>query len=153
MSVFADRKSSPQDSAHGGRRGAAYMAVLEGGSASLEEASYRSSAVGVSSETSTSSIYRLDLSTGQLTEVEVEVPDEAVGAAAEQLAEAMLRGSGVLSDDRDRGLALDAAQAEMLRLATSLESAGDAQGDSQSEDEEVIEISSSSSDDSELLFY
>ena len=144
VNPFRDRSSSTTD-----RRGAAYMAVLEGSSSSWEEASYQSSTVNPEPD----GIYRLDLSTGQLTEVEVEAPEEAVAAAAEQLAGAMLQGAEMFSNDQDRNLALDEAPAQMLRLATSLEAVSEAQDGGQSEDEEAIEISSSSSDDSALPLY
>ena len=148
VTPFRDRSSSTID-----RRGAVYMAVLKDDNAPLEGASYRSSAVGVAQGASTDSMYRLDLSTGRLTEIEVEAPEEAVVAAAEHLAGAMLQGAGVFMTEQQRDAALDAAPEELLRLATSLEAAGDEQSGARSEGEEPIVISDDSSDGSDLPVY
>ena len=71
--------------------------------------------------TGTDSIYQLDLTTMQLQEVEVEVTEADIMAAAEQLAGAMLLGAGMFETEQQRDAALDAVQVEMLDIADTLD--------------------------------
>ena len=71
--------------------------------------------------TGTDSIYQLDLTTMQLQEVEVEVTEADIMAAAEQLAGAMLLGAGMFETEQQRDAALDAVQVGMLDIADTLD--------------------------------
>lgn len=146
MTAFRDRRDSADDG-----RGAVYVAVIEKDDTPWEGASYWSSAASAAQGASTDGVYHLDLSTGRLREIEVEAPEEAVVAAAEQLAGAMLQGSEVFTTEQQRDTALDAAQEELSRMAASLEALGDRSA--QSEDQEAIVISDDSSDGFALPFY